>query len=82
MTDFALRNPPNENAGIYTNVHTDVQHSPSNEFMVESFLPFVDKLVAALSQRLGAYYMIRVRFGFLSQLDSIVSNLMGDKAMI
>ena len=33
----------------------DAEFSTSNEFMVERFFPIIDKLVAALCQRLGAY---------------------------
>ena len=58
----------------------DAEFSTSNEFKVKSFLPIIDKLVVALNQRQGAYCLIQDRFGFLSQLDSLVSNQMREKA--
>ena len=58
----------------------DAELSPSNEFKVTSFIPIIDKLVAALNQRQAAYCVIRDRFGFLSELNSLVSDQMRDKA--
>ncbi|KAI6652462.1 hypothetical protein LOD99_7476 [Oopsacas minuta] len=48
--------------------------------MVTNFIPIIDKLVAALNQRQAAYCVIRDRFGFLSELNSLVSDQMRDKA--
>ncbi|KAI6658223.1 hypothetical protein LOD99_15492 [Oopsacas minuta] len=58
----------------------DAELSPSNEFMVTNFIPIIDKLVAALNQRQAAYCVIRDRFGLLSELNSLLSDQMRDKA--
>ena len=58
----------------------DAEDAELNEFKVTSFIPIIDKLVAALNQRQAAYCVIRDRFGFLSELDSLVSDQMRDKA--
>ncbi|KAG0711895.1 LINE-1 retrotransposable element ORF2 protein [Chionoecetes opilio] len=47
----------------------DVTLTGRDKFRVTAFLPIIDKLCAALQQRLAAYSDLREKFGFLSEIS-------------
>ncbi|CAI6354610.1 unnamed protein product [Macrosiphum euphorbiae] len=49
----------------------DSQLNHSEKFKVECFLPVIDQMSSALSQRLKAYEVICDRFGFFGQLNNL-----------
>ncbi|XP_068227950.1 uncharacterized protein [Palaemon carinicauda] len=48
----------------------DVTLTGRDMFRVTAFLPIIDKLYAALTQRLAAYSDLREKFGFLSEISN------------
>lgn len=48
----------------------DVTLTGRDMFRVTAFLPIIDKLCAALTQRLAAYSDLREKFGFLSEISN------------
>ena len=64
MNDYVLHDVPGtpENSTVQT---------PADRFRVDSFLPIVDKLVTALTNRRAAYSVISKKFGFLRRLTTL-----------
>lgn len=52
----------------------DAGLTASDKFKIHTFLPIIDKLIAALNQRISAYSVIHDRFGFLSQVTALTSS--------
>jgi len=49
----------------------EVELSPSDRFRTQSFLPVIDQLHQALTQRIKAYDTVSQRFGFLGKLNTM-----------
>ena len=52
----------------------DAEFTPSDKFRVLEFIPLVDNFVTTLNERIAAYEIVELRFGFLSKFDKLTTS--------
>ena len=64
-----------ENKSFFDEIGTaeEVNLTGKEKSRVTVYLPIMDKLCAALNQRLGAYSYLQERFGFLSNITKLTA---------